>query len=184
MLFRDDCTSTWHGTTKDLMVLGLPLKNVVLVDVTNMSETLVYLDQDSLENSYYQPENICLIHPFEGDKTDTVLHDLIPFLKDLATHADVREVDPKYVKYLSQLEEAKKSRDKKTLNVPPVDTKQKIDLLEEYALTARKTSSTERPEPDTADTTRIEKIDSNNSVNSPTTCKVSFALSAVNEIIS
>lgn len=31
---RKDCKSTWHGLAKDLSILNIPLKDVVLIDVT------------------------------------------------------------------------------------------------------------------------------------------------------
>jgi len=90
LFHREDCMSKWHGVSKNLSILGVPLKDVVLVD-------------DSLGNAYYQPENFLLIEYFEGQKNDKTLLKLIPFLKGLAALDDLRNVDSHYAKYTARL---------------------------------------------------------------------------------
>lgn len=53
-------------------------------------------------NGYLQPENCLLIERFEGETSDRALLDLIPFLVELATCPDVRNVGKRYVEYLKQ----------------------------------------------------------------------------------
>jgi CTD small phosphatase-like protein 2 len=85
-LSRDHCYHTEDGAyVKDLRVLNRNLKDVVIVD------NLVY--------SYaFQIYNGIPILPFENNKNDRELLDLVDYLKFLSTMEDVREVNKRFFK--------------------------------------------------------------------------------------
>lgn len=56
-------------------------------------------------HKYLQPENFLLIPRFEGQKPDTVLLDLIPFLRNLSDSCDMRDVSKKYEEHKAKYAE-------------------------------------------------------------------------------
>ena len=73
-----------------------------------------------------------LIEPFEGQIGDTELRKLIPFLKELATLEDVRNVDIRYLEYTMKLKEEEdtekklaKEREKTQLESEKLGSKEK-----------------------------------------------------------
>mmetsp|Transcript_87428 Transcript_87428/g.234129 ORF Transcript_87428/g.234129 Transcript_87428/m.234129 type:complete len:263 (+) Transcript_87428:90-878(+) len=76
--FRDDCVKNANGhLVKPMQQVRDDLARVILVD-------------DSPVAVSKNPENAVLIPPFRGDRTDTVLWDLVPFLLALRRLRDVR----------------------------------------------------------------------------------------------
>lgn len=84
-LYREHCT-VWNNVfIKDLIFLGLNLKDTIIVD--------------NSPNSYaFQIENAIPITSWYNDKSDNALHILMPILKKLLTIDDVRPLIPKLIK--------------------------------------------------------------------------------------
>ncbi|CAD8045839.1 unnamed protein product [Paramecium sonneborni] len=86
-LYRDSCTQIQGGLTKNLNKLGRSLKDVLIIDNSQMS-------------FIFQPENGFLIKDFITDKNDNELESLLPFLIWLSQQNDVRPVSQLYKQFL------------------------------------------------------------------------------------
>ncbi|KAG9392416.1 NLI interacting factor-like phosphatase [Carpediemonas membranifera] len=79
-LYRESCTNSISGLTKDITMLargGLTMRDVVLLD--NSQYCTRRFEQNSL-----------LVDSWYGDQADTALYDITPFLIQLSWAADVR----------------------------------------------------------------------------------------------
>lgn len=83
-LWKTDLRSRDGKLVKDVSVLNRDPSRVIFLD-------------DDADRFAANPENGLRIPPFEGDRTDTALIDLIPFLQHLVqSKSDVRQVLPRY----------------------------------------------------------------------------------------
>ncbi|CAD8137662.1 unnamed protein product [Paramecium pentaurelia] len=97
-LYRDSCTPIQGGLTKNLNKLGRSLKDVLIIDNSQMS-------------FIFQPENGFLIKDFITDKNDIELDSLLPFLIWLSQQNDVRPVSQLYKQYvMNELTQRKHSK--------------------------------------------------------------------------
>lgn len=76
-LFRDACTLHNGNYVKNLLTLGVDLKNVIIIDNSPLSYQ-------------FQVQNALPINSFDGDLSDFELLRILPSLKDLANCNDVR----------------------------------------------------------------------------------------------
>jgi len=91
LFHRKHLVDSWQGyLTKDLSLLGVPMKDVILID-------------DCLQNSYLCPTNFLQIEAYEGNKDDRALMNLIPFLEDLSQKDDVRNVGMRHREFFKNL---------------------------------------------------------------------------------
>lgn len=92
-LFRDNCVTTEEGLyIKDLRIFAnRNLKDVVLVD-------------NAVYSFGYQLDNGIPIAPFYYNKSDTELRTLVPYLKNLYSVRDVREVNSRSFKFQTYTE--------------------------------------------------------------------------------
>lgn len=88
--------------------------------------------KDLITNATHQPENVLIVQPYQGEKDDRVLFDLIPFLKDQCSLDDVSGVNVRYIAYLNSL---KASDEKET------QLKQKIEKPAPFEKGIRKGSA-------------------------------------------
>ncbi|CAD8076810.1 unnamed protein product [Paramecium sonneborni] len=86
-LYRESCTNIKGGLTKNLNILGRNLKEVLIIDNSQMS-------------FLFQPENGFLIKDFISDKNDKELDQLLPFLIWLSQQSDVRPVSKLYQQFI------------------------------------------------------------------------------------
>ncbi|CAD8047154.1 unnamed protein product [Paramecium primaurelia] len=86
-LYRESCTPIQGGLTKNLSKLGRNLKDVIIIDNSQMS-------------FIFQQENGYLIKDFIADKNDNELETLLPFLIWLSQQNDVRPVSQLYRQYV------------------------------------------------------------------------------------
>ncbi|CAK72842.1 unnamed protein product (macronuclear) [Paramecium tetraurelia] len=102
-LYRESCTPIKGGLTKNLKKLGRSLKDVIIIDNSQMS-------------FLFQPENGFLIKDFISDKEDKELDLLLPFLIWLSQQSDVRPVSQLYQQYLLNNLNPRKSSKKSILS--------------------------------------------------------------------
>lgn len=75
--FRDSCLNIYGYYVKDLNIIGRPLKQVLLID-------------DSSGSALKTPKNLIKIQPFQGEKDDKVLLNLLAVLENVALENDLR----------------------------------------------------------------------------------------------
>lgn len=78
-LFRESCHPYEGNYVKDLMCLGRPLSDTIIVD-------------NSPHSYVFQPENAVPIGTFIDEKDDTELLEILPILHEMRSVDDVREV--------------------------------------------------------------------------------------------
>jgi len=78
-LFRPNCVQHYGNYVKDLSHLGRPLHEIVIID----NNPFAYM---------FQPDNAIPITSWFNDRTDTQLHDLLPFLDGLLEANDIPEI--------------------------------------------------------------------------------------------
>ena len=99
---RDECVKVSENIyMKSLLKLGFDLSTTIFMD-------------DSSHHMRSQPLNGILVQAFTGEKDDRCFELLTPFLRYIATHADVRPVTEKlYAYFESQEKEQEKTRKQK-----------------------------------------------------------------------
>ena len=75
--FRDSCTEMSGYLVKDLSIINSPLKKTLLVD-------------DSVGSALKNPKNLVRIKPWNGEKDDNVLENLLIILEKIAFDNDLR----------------------------------------------------------------------------------------------
>lgn len=90
-LHREDCLFRNGVYVKDLRRLNTDLKDVVIVDNSPFSFML-------------QPENAILCPSFYGDKNDTYLRQLMPYMRSLGQCADVRQKIKEYSQAMASMQ--------------------------------------------------------------------------------
>ncbi|CAD8143000.1 unnamed protein product [Paramecium octaurelia] len=102
-LYRESCTPIRGGLTKNLNKLGRNLKEVLIIDNSQMS-------------FLFQPENGFLIKDFIQDKNDKELDMLLPFLIWLSQQPDVRPVSKLYQQFMLNNQHSRKNWKKQILS--------------------------------------------------------------------
>lgn len=75
--YRDSCKNIYGYFVKDLNVIKRPIKRVLLID-------------DSAGSAILNPANLIRIKPWEGEKNDNILLNLLPILESIALENDLR----------------------------------------------------------------------------------------------
>lgn len=75
--FRDSCINVYGYYVKDLNLIRRPLKQILLVD-------------DSSGSALKNPKNLVKIEPWQGEKDDKVLLNLLGVLENIALESDIR----------------------------------------------------------------------------------------------
>lgn len=76
--FRDSCINEYGYYMKDLSKINSPINKILLVD-------------DLTGSALLYPKNLVRIKPWNGDKNDKVLLDLISIFEKISTENDIRD---------------------------------------------------------------------------------------------
>ncbi|CAD8054536.1 unnamed protein product [Paramecium sonneborni] len=113
-LYRESCTQVKGGLTKNLNKLGRNLKDVIIIDNSQMS-------------FMFQTENGFLIKDFISDQNDKELDQLLPFLIWLSQQSDVRPVSQLYQQFILNNQFTRKSSKKQKLSQSMILNQNRIE---------------------------------------------------------
>ena len=94
VLHREHCHLIDSKWVKDLSLLSLPMKDVILLD-------------DLVLHARFNPENVLVVRPYRGEKFDNDLSTLSEFLLEIAEARDCRPVMKKFTAFQARKDENK-----------------------------------------------------------------------------